>query len=164
LIAELAGSNQCDVIENLHIIFKNCAGSMQRTYGFAERAQHDATWRMNVADRLNIGPRFVNSGVNPKFGIRATSAGELTTVDVELEQVIDLHKCRAHSWRKNEPVGARDAGAYVSERRRDALLVQNMAGSDDVLLDLFYIHRLYLPYVSHTQMSNSDGPLEGWRV
>ena len=39
-----------------------------------------------------------------------------------------------------------------------------MAGSDDVLLDLFYIHRLYLPYVSHTQMSNSDGPLEGWRV
>ena len=128
---------------------------MQRAYGFAERAQHDATWRMNVADRLNIGPRFVNSGVNPKFGIRATSAGELTTVDVELEQVIDLHECRAHSWRKNEPVGARDAGAYVSERRRDALLVQNVAGGDDVLLDLVYVHWLLFPYFSPAQMSNS---------
>jgi len=97
---------------------------------------------MNVADRLNIGARFVNSGVNPKFGIWAASAGELMTFDVELEQILKAHERWAHPWRKNESVSPRYTRAYVAERRRDALLVQNVAGSDDVLLGLFYIHRL----------------------
>src|SRR4029078_3566121 len=48
----------------------------------------------------------VNSGVNPKFGIRATSAGELITFDVELEQIVEVHQCRAHSWRHNKPPSA----------------------------------------------------------
>ena len=110
---------------------------------------------MNVADRLHIRACFVNSRVNPKFRIRAASAGELLTFDIELEQVVDPHECRAHPWRKNEPVGPRDTRAYVSERRRDALLVQNMAGGDDVLLDLIYVHWLLFPYFSPAQMSNS---------
>jgi hypothetical protein len=101
-----------------------------------------------VADRLNIGARFVNSGVNPKFGIRATGAGELMTFDVELEQILKAHKRRAHPWRKNEPVGPRYTRAYMSECCRDALLVQNVAGGDDVLFDLLYVHQLDLPYAS----------------
>jgi hypothetical protein len=110
---------------------------------------------MNMADRLHIGARSVNSGVNPKFGIRAISAGELITFDVELEQIVEAHECRAHPWWKNKPVGRGYTRAYVSERRRDALLVQNVAGGDDVLLDLVYVHWLLFPYFSPAQMSNS---------
>jgi hypothetical protein len=44
----------------------------------------------------------------------------------------------------------------VSERRRDALSVQNVAGGDDVLLDLIYVHWLLFPYFSPAQMSNSE--------
>jgi len=108
-----------------------------------------------MADRLHIGARSVNSGVNPKFGIRAISAGELITFDVELEQIVEAHECRAHPWWKNKPVGRGYTRAYVSERRRDALLVQNVAGGDDVLLDLVYVHWLLFPYFSPAQMSNS---------
>jgi hypothetical protein len=96
---------------------------------------------MNMADRLNIGARFVNSRVDPKFSVRAARAGELISFDIELEQIIDCHERRTHSRWKNEPIRARDAGAYVAERRRDTLLVQNVAGGDDVLLDLVYVHR-----------------------
>jgi hypothetical protein len=97
---------------------------------------------VNVADRLNISARFVNSGVNPKLGIRATGAGELITFDVELEQILKAHERRAHPWRKNKPFGPRYTRAYVSERRRDALFVQNVAGGDDVFFDLLVIHGL----------------------
>ncbi len=140
LIAELTGANQRDWIKNLHIISKNRAGSMQRPDRFAQGAQHDTARWMNMADRLNIGPCFVNSCVDPKFCIGATVSRELITLDVELEQIIDCHKRRTHSRRKNEPVRARDAGAYVAERRRDTLLVQNMARGHDVLLDRVYVH------------------------
>jgi hypothetical protein len=92
---------------------------------------------------------------DPKFGIRAISAAELITFDVELEQIVEAHECRAHPWWKNESVGPRDTRTYVSERRRDALLVQNVAGGDDVLLDLVYVHWLLFPYFSPAQMSNS---------
>src|SRR4029079_6224725 len=101
---------------------------MQRPDVFAERAQHDTARWMNMADRLHIGARSVNSGVNPKFGIRAISAAELITFDVELEQIVESHQARGHPGCKNEPVGPGYTRAYVSERRRDALLVQNVAG------------------------------------
>jgi len=76
-----------------------------------------------MADRLNIGARFVNSRMDPKFCIRASIAGELITVNVELEQIIDSHERRTHSGWKDEPVGARDTSAHVSECCGDSLLV-----------------------------------------
>ena len=76
-----------------------------------------------MTDRLHVGTRFVNSCVDPKFRIGATVSCELISFNIELEQIIDCHKRRTHSWRKNEPVRVRDTGAYVSERCRDALSV-----------------------------------------
>ena len=86
-IAELAGANQGDRIEDLHVVFEHRAGGVQRPNGFAERAEHDAARRMNVANRLHVGARFVNPRVNPKFGIRPAFAGELVAVDVELKRL-----------------------------------------------------------------------------
>ena len=93
-----------------------------------------------MTDRLDVRTRFVNSCVDPKFCIGATISRELITFDVELEQIIDSHERRTHSRRKNEPIGAWHTCAHMAECRRDALLVQNMAGGNDVLLDLVYVH------------------------
>lgn len=76
-----------------------------------------------MADRLDIGARFVNSRMDPKFCIGATISGELITFNVDLEQIIDAHERRTHSRWKDEPVGARDTSAHVSECCGDSLLV-----------------------------------------
>ena len=162
-IAEFASANQGNAIEYLDVIFENRAGSVQRADRPAERTEHDATRWMDVANGLHVGPRFVDSCVDPKFCIRPAIAGELIAFNVEHEQVVFTDKRGTHSRRKNICVGSRNTRADMAESGGDPLLVQNMAGGNDVLLEMIEIHarfrllrRTQLPYARARQMSMSQ--------
>src|SRR5262245_16084700 len=91
--------------------------------------------------------------MNPKFRIWPAVTRELVALDVEYEQIVCTYERRTRSWRKNIGVGAGNARADMAERGGDALLVQNMAGGDDVLLDTTEIHFQFLCFselTSHT--------------
>ena len=67
----------------MHIVPKHRARRMQRPDGFAEGTEHHAAGRMDVANRLDIGPGFINARMNPEFRIGPAAAGKLPAVDVE---------------------------------------------------------------------------------
>src|SRR6185503_18614838 len=111
-----------------------------RTDGFAERSQDNTARRMNVTNRLNIGPHFVNPCMNPELCIGPTVAGQLIALDVELQKVIATHQSRTHARWKDKTIGARNPRADMTESRRDALLVENVAGSHNIFFNLVEIH------------------------
>src|SRR3989442_15047617 len=98
---------------------------------------------MDVPNRLHIGPSLIDARMNPEFGIRSSIAGQLVAFDVEYEQIIFTHQRRTHPRRKNERIGSGDARAHVAESSGDALLVQNVACSYDVLLELIDVHSVF---------------------
>src|SRR6185503_3885092 len=101
--------------------------------------------RMDMADGLDIGTSFINARVNPKFGIGPAIARQLLAIDVENQQIVLAHQGRAHARRKDKFVRARNARAHMAEGGGDALLMQNVTGSDDVLFELSDVHLTDFP-------------------
>jgi hypothetical protein len=133
-IAQVAGANQGDRIEDQHVVSKDRARRVQRTHGFTESAQYHAARRMHMAYRLDIGAGLVNPRVNPKFSVRPAFAGKLIAVDIECQEIIHSHQRGTHARREYECVRARNPRADMAKGGGDALLVENVAGGDDVLL------------------------------
>ena len=93
-----------------------------------------------MANRLDIGTGLVNPRVNPEFGVRPAFAGKLVAVDIERQEIIHSHQCGTHTRREDERIRARNARADMAKGGGDPLLMENMAGGDDVLFEFVDVH------------------------